>query len=272
MSLYDIFIRPSRRTYREQLINGGETERITQNREQSAVKQAIMTIIRDSETRNMRKKENGQSMTGDTSPCRIKLCGLSRLCDIEAANALRPDYVGFVFAPASRRYVSPETARALKEKLLPEIAAVGVFVDEKPENVAALLHEGVIDLAQLHGHEDEAYLQQLRALTDNQLIRAFRVRKKEDAAAAEESTADYVLLDSGAGTGKTFDWSLVRAVRRPYFLAGGLDPDNVADAVRELTPFAVDVSSGIETDGLKDPEKMAAFVTAVRDVIKDMRS
>ncbi len=195
---------------------------------------------------------------------RIKLCGLSRPCDMEAANALKPDYIGFVFAPESRRYVPPRQAAALKGLLSPDIAAVGVFVGEAPETVADLLNRGVIDIAQLHGDEDENDLWRLRQLTDRPVIRAFRIRREQDAEMAESSSADYVLLDSGAGTGRAFDWQWVRRMQRPFFLAGGLDPENVEMAVKLLRPFAVDVSSGIETDGRKDHGKMAAFVAAVR--------
>lgn len=195
---------------------------------------------------------------------KIKLCGLSRPCDIQAANALMPDYIGFVFAPKSKRYVAPEKARALKLMLLPGIRAVGVFVNEKPETVAKLVRDGILDLIQLHGTEDEAYIRQLRRLTDRPIIRAFPVEASGDMGSIEQSTADYILLDSGAGTGTVFDWDLIRNIRRPYFLAGGLHPDNAADAVRSLRPYAVDVSSGIETDGQKDKSKMAAFVAAVR--------
>ncbi len=195
---------------------------------------------------------------------RIKLCGLSRPCDVEAANALKPDYIGFVFASSSRRYVTPRQAAELKKLLSPEIAAVGVFVGEAPEIVAELLNSGVIDAAQLHGEEDGGYIRRLRQLTDRPLIRAFRIRRAQDAEMAGSSRADYVLLDSGAGTGNVFDWQLVQRIRRPYFLAGGLNPENAERAVKLLRPFAVDVSSGIETDGRKDRRKMAAFVAAVR--------
>ena len=195
---------------------------------------------------------------------KIKLCGLTRPADIDAANRLRPDYIGFVFAPKSRRYVSPGRAAVLRERLDPGIPAVGVFVNAPPETVAGLLNRGVIDLAQLHGAEDEAYLSRLRALTDKPVIQAFRIRDEKDCRTARKSSADYILLDSGAGTGKAFDWSLIRELGRPYFLAGGLGPENVAASVRLLRPYAVDVSSGIETEGKKDPQKMADFVSAVR--------
>ena len=196
---------------------------------------------------------------------RIKLCGLTRACDIEAANRLKPDYIGFVFAEKSRRFVSGDLAKALKSLLSPEIKAVGVFVNEDPETVAGLLNRGIIDLAQLHGGEDEAYLKRLRTLTDRPLLQAFRVAGEEDLRRAEGSSADGILLDAGAGDGTVFDWQLLRNWRRPYFLAGGLEPGNVREAVRSLRPYGVDVSSGIETGGKKDPEKMKAFVTAVRE-------
>lgn len=196
---------------------------------------------------------------------RIKLCGLSRPCDVEAANRLRPDFIGFVFYRPSKRYVSPGTARKLRQQLAPGILAVGVFVDESPENVAALLQSGVIDIAQLHGREDNAYIERLRRLTDKPVIKVLRVKEEADCAAAESSAAEYVLLDSGMGSGETFDWSAVAGVGRPYFLAGGLDAGNVSAAIRALHPFAVDVSSGVETDGFKDSRKMAAFVAAVRE-------
>lgn len=195
---------------------------------------------------------------------KIKMCGLSRLCDIDAANELKPEYVGFVFAKKSSRYLAPEQAAKLKKMLSPDIRAVGVFVDEKPEIVAGLLDNGTIDIAQLHGAESEQYIKKLRQLTDKPLIRAFRIQSAADIDDADNSSADYVLLDSGAGTGSVFDWGLIRNIRRSYFLAGGLAPDNVGNAVNNLHPFAVDVSSGIETDGVKDKLKMAAFVAAVR--------
>lgn len=195
---------------------------------------------------------------------RIKLCGLSRLCDIETANKLKPDYIGFVFAPQSRRYITPEQAAEMKRLLDPGICAVGVFTDETPEGAAELLNRGVIDMAQLHGSEDEAYIRKLRKLTDRPIIRAFQIKNGKDAAEAEQSQADYILLDSGAGTGTAFNWDLIKNIKRSYFLAGGLDAENVPYGIKALHPFAVDVSSGIETDGKKDYGKMAAFVAAVR--------
>ena len=196
---------------------------------------------------------------------KIKLCGLSRTCDIEAANELKPEYIGFVFAKKSRRYISPEKTAELRRVLSSDIRAVGVFVNERPENIAELLNSGIIDMAQLHGNEDDEFIERLRTLTDKPVIKAFRIDSEKDVADAMSSSADYVLLDSGSGgTGTSFDWELIRNIQRPYFLAGGLDIHNVESAVKDLMPYGVDVSSGIETDGYKDRNKMAAFVGAVR--------
>lgn len=195
---------------------------------------------------------------------KIKLCGLSRPCDIEMVNELMPEYIGFVFAPKSKRYVSPEKANELKKLLSPGIKAAGVFVNAPQNEILELVHSGTIDIIQLHGTEDATYIRQLRELTAAPIIQAFRMKTEADILLAKQSSADYILLDSGAGTGMTFNWQLIRGIKRPYFLAGGLNPDNVGNAIQELAPFAVDVSSGIETEGLKDKEKMTAFVTAVR--------
>ena len=196
---------------------------------------------------------------------KIKLCGLTRPDDIHAANELRPDYVGFVFYPKSRRFVTPGQAVRLKEMLDPAIQTVGVFVDESPEDIAVLLARNVIDIAQLHGHEDADYFLHLKALTDRPAIKAFRVEKPEDCLPAEQFPSEYLLLDSGMGSGVTFDWSAVAGVQRDFFLAGGLTVGNVSAAIKTIHPFAVDVSSGIESDGVKDFNKMAAFVAAVRE-------
>ncbi len=196
---------------------------------------------------------------------KIKLCGLSRPCDIEAVNELKPEYIGFVFAQKSKRCVSPKKAAELKKLLAPNIRTVGVFVDETAEAVAQLFARNIIDIAQLHGNEDDAYIRRLRALSGKPVIKAFRITSSQDILAALESAADFVLLDSGAGTGSVFDWKLIQNLKRPYFLAGGLTPSNAALAVNILHPFAVDVSSGIETDGVKDKSKMESFIAAVRN-------
>ncbi len=196
---------------------------------------------------------------------RVKICGLRRECDIAYANRLLPDYIGFIFAKKSRRYLTPETAAQLKARLDGRIKAVGVFVDAPAEEIAALAQAGTIDLVQLHGHEDAAYIRALRESVSLPLIQAFRVDTPDDLRRAEASATDYILLDNGAGgTGERFDWSLLQEMRRPFFLAGGLDADNAPEAIAQTHPFAVDVSSGVETDGVKDFEKMKAFVQVVQ--------
>ena len=196
---------------------------------------------------------------------KIKMCGLSRAEDIQAANAIKPDYIGFVFAEISKRKVSALEASKLKSKLDPEIKAVGVFLDDKLDFVASMLNLGIVDVVQLHGSEDEEYIEKVRKITNKPIIKAFIIRSEEDVKRAERSTADYILLDGGKGEGRAFDWSLLKEIKRPYFLAGGLNPDNVGDAVKALKPFAVDVSTGIETDGVKDREKMTEFANTVRE-------
>lgn len=196
---------------------------------------------------------------------KIKMCGLFRPEDIAAANEILPDYIGFVFAPKSKRYVAPKQAAELKRLLDSRIQAVGVFVNEDLRQIAALLKSGTIDIAQLHGSEDESYLAQLQQLTDKPILKAFRIDGPEDLTKAAASRADLILLDSGpGGTGKCFDWSLLEGFPRPYFLAGGLDEEKAVLAVRQLHPAALDVSSGIETGDLKDSKKMRAFAQAVR--------
>lgn len=196
---------------------------------------------------------------------KIKLCGLSRPCDIDVVNSLKPEYIGFVFAQKSRRYVSAETALSLKKQLHHNIEAVGVFVNENPESIAKLLKSNVIDLIQLHGNESEEYILQLRTFTNRPIIKAFSVETESDIEAANTSRADFVLLDSkSGGSGMVFNWNLLSKISRPYFLAGGLTVENVSHAVTTLSPYAVDVSSGIETNGYKDSKKMNAFVCAVR--------
>lgn len=197
---------------------------------------------------------------------KMKFCGLTRPCDMEAVNEIKPEYIGFVFAKKSKRYVTPQKAMELKKLLSPEILAVGVFVGEEPEVIARLLENGTIDIAQLHGSEDEEYIRKLKTMTDKPIIKAIQVTDESTYAETKlpSCSVDYLLLDSGAGTGITFNWNKIGKLCKPYFLAGGLSPDNVEEAIELLHPYAVDVSSGIEEDGVKSKEKMAAFAAAVR--------
>ncbi len=195
---------------------------------------------------------------------KIKICGLTRECDIEAVNALLPDYIGFVFAKNSKRYVSPEQALMLREKLDRHIVPVGVFVNENTEQIAQLVRNGVISIPQLHGNETNDDINALRKQIKCKIMQAFRITSVEDIAKANHSAADYILLDSGGGTGKPFDHTLIAQITRPYFLAGGIGCENVAELIDMYMPYAVDASSLLETNGCKDPEKMKEFVKQIR--------
>ena len=194
---------------------------------------------------------------------KIKMCGLSRPCDIDYANRIMPDYVGFVFAEKSKRYVSPEKACELRKNLDDNIIPVGVFVNAETDLIIKLVENEVIDMVQLHGSEDDNYIKTLSYMVDVAIMQAFVIKSEEDIKKAENSVADYILLDSGLGSGKTFNHSLIN-IKRPYFLAGGLTPENVGEISGRLKPYAVDASSSLETDGHKDFNKMTAFAEAVR--------
>ena len=206
---------------------------------------------------------------------KIKICGLSRPEDIDYVNEARPDYCGFVIGvPSSRRNISVETLYRLRSRLSDQVTAVGVFVNTEAELPARLLKDGVISLAQLHGQEDEAYIRKVRELSGisgGRIIKAFPVRRRKDVERAFKSSADMVLLDHGkGGTGETFDWRLLEAcsgkAEKPFFLAGGLNPENIPEAVQRYRPYGVDLSSAVETGGRKDREKILAAVAAVRSM------
>ncbi len=215
----------------------------------------------------------------------VKFCGLRRPEDIEAVNRLQPDFAGFVFAK-SKRQITKEQAAELKRKLDPKIKTVAVLVNMPVEEAAALANNGIADLLQLHGDEDAAYIAKLKTLTEAKIIKAIRLRSGEPTAnaglLAEAAQADYYLFDTFipdayGGTGKTFSLSLLNnlSIDKPFFLAGGLDADNIAEIIRQvqedarLLPYfyGVDVSGGIETDGYKDAAKMEAFMKAIQQIL-----
>ena len=197
---------------------------------------------------------------------KIKICGLRRREDILAVNEAKPNYCGFIIEfPKSFRSITADKVRELVKDLAPEIQAVGVFVNAPVELVSGLLNEGTLALAQLHGQENEVYIRELKKFTDKPLIKAFSVKTREDIEKALQSPADYILLDQGSGgTGKVFDWSLIPKIERPFFLAGGIGAENLEQAIREIRPYAVDLSSSVETDKWKDPEKIRNVVDIVR--------
>ncbi len=204
---------------------------------------------------------------------RIKICGLKRQEDILYVNEAMPDYAGFIIhVPKSPRNVEAEALHQLAGRLKAGIIPVGVFVDADETFVASLLGTGVIRTAQLHGHEDDHYIARLKALAPEwaKIIKAFKVKGPEDVAAAQKCPADMILLDGGSGDGKVFDWSLLKNICRPYILAGGLNEKNMDKAINVLHPWGVDLSSGVETDGRKDREKICRIVKLVRQRKEDM--
>ena len=198
---------------------------------------------------------------------KIKLCGMFRDCDIDYVNEAQPDYIGFiVMFPKSQRNIDLETALRLKKRLDPNIKSVAVSVNAPIDKFAEFAQSGVADLLQLHGNEDAEYIAQLRGLTDVPLIKAVKVTSPDDIIRAQELDVDYLLPDSGTGSGLAFDHSLIdrERITKPFFLAGGLTPENVREAALHVKPYGVDMSSGIETDKVKDREKILAAVRAVR--------
>ena len=205
---------------------------------------------------------------GNDSVTKIYICGLRRREDILAVNEAKPDYCGFIIEfPSSFRSVTADEVRELVKELDPEIRPVGVFVNAPMELVRTLLDDGTLALAQLHGQEDESYIRELKTYTDKLIIKAFSIKIAEDIEKALQSSADYILLDQGGGgTGKTFDWSLIPEIQRPFFLAGGIGASNLGQAIREIHPYAVDLSSSVETEKRKDPMKIRQVVDIVREI------
>ncbi|MBQ7544097.1 MAG: phosphoribosylanthranilate isomerase [Synergistaceae bacterium] len=198
---------------------------------------------------------------------KVKICGISHDVEIGIMNELNPDYVGFVFASKSKRFIAPEHAGYLRAKLKRSIKAVGVFENAKLEQVALAVETAGLDMIQLRGAETGEYIAALREYTRCPIIRSFKVNTAMDAERAMYTTADYVMLDGGEGGGHTFDWSFIgSSKRRAYFLKGGLTPDNIQQAL-DLSPqpFALDVSTGVESSRLKDYRKCMKFILAVRN-------
>lgn len=202
---------------------------------------------------------------------KIKICGLRRIEDVDYVNCCKVDYAGFVFAK-SKRQITKEQAQIFRKSLLPEIQSVGVFVNAPVKFVAELLNEKIIDIAQLHGDETKEYIATLREhMKRGKVIKAIRVSSKESIEKSKQIDVDYLLFDTYSakeygGTGKTFDWTLLDNVKKPFFLAGGIDSENVQEAIRRVQPFAIDVSSAVETGGWKDESKIQNIVKKVREI------
>lgn len=190
---------------------------------------------------------------------KIKICGMRRDEDIDFANSLRPDYIGFVLTEGFRRSITPETAARLKKRLGGGIKAVGVFVNDSTDNINLLFERNVIDIAQLHGDESPEYCKMIKA----PIIKYFNCSNGEPDD-LDKYDVDYFLFDSGTGTGRAFDWSNIPKTDKPFFLAGGISESNVKQAIDTAKPFAVDVSSSVETNGYKDYKKMKRFMEMAR--------
>ena len=217
---------------------------------------------------------------------KVKMCGISKVETIPAVVEAKPDYMGLVFAP-SKRQVTVDQAKTLVEELHKqytkrynngaeqsnddEIKTVGVFVNETLDNLVTIATEANLDVVQLHGDEDEAFIQSLKGRTNVEIWKAVQIRSAADAEAWIDSSADMLLFDAyhkdeRGGTGEVFDWSCLDEFERPFMLAGGIDSTNVARAIRTVRPYGIDISSGIETDGVKDDEKIKAFTNIVRTI------
>ena len=222
-------------------------------------------LIGETLMRSPDKKAMLEHLRGVPAPTRVKVCGLMRPEDALAVNEAGADMAGVILEEGFRRSVSPQTARRIREQLSPDIPLTGVFVNSTPERAASLVKEGIIDAVQLHGEESEDWIRKFRTLSAKPVIKAVKASSPEQVRKALDFPASHILLDSGTGTGRTFDWDLLDEAGRPFILAGGLDADNVGAAVLRHHPWGVDVSSGVETDGAKDPEKIRRFVKTVRE-------
>lgn len=210
---------------------------------------------------------------------KVKMCGISKVETIPAVVEAKPDYMGLVFAP-SKRQVTVEQAKMLVEALhkqckeqnnMVSIKTVGVFVNETLDNLVTIANEANLDVVQLHGDEDEAFIQSLKERTNVEVWKAVQIRRAADAEAWIDSSADMLLFDAyhkdeRGGTGDVFDWSCLDTFERPFMLAGGIDSTNVARAIRTVRPYGIDISSGIETNGVKDDEKITAFTKIVKSI------
>ncbi len=194
---------------------------------------------------------------------KIKICGLFRKCDIDFVNEAKPDFIGFVFAK-SRRQISKETARKFKRKLDKNILSVGVFVNEDIKKIVEICNENIIDFVQLHGDEDDNYITQLKKVCNKKIIKAVKVKTAEDIICRRNTIADFLMFDGGQGEGKTFDWSLLKNFIRPYFIAGGINVENLNEALK-LKPYCIDVSSGAETNNVKDKQKILSIVRSIKN-------
>jgi phosphoribosylanthranilate isomerase len=206
---------------------------------------------------------------------KIKICGLKTLADVEIVNKYKPEYIGFVFAP-TKRFVADEQAFAMRNALDKDIKSVGVFVNEPIEHIVKLCDNGTINLVQLHGDESEDYIRELKAklITNTEIIKAVRVQNQDQVRKSISAEVDYMLFDTYkkgemGGTGERFPLEILEQSldkdHKPFFLAGGLSADNIKEVLGQMECYCVDVSTGVETDGVKDENKIKQFIDKVRE-------
>lgn len=227
-------------------------------------------LIGETLMRSTDKAASLAALSGHSNTVKLKICGMTRPEDILSVNEYRPDYIGFVFAP-SHRQVTLLQALTLKNMLAKDILAVGVFVNAKPQEIATICQTGAIDIVQLHGEESEDYIHNIKQLTKKPIIKAIRVKTAADIAAGQASCADYLLLDTYSpsaygGSGECFDWSVIGKLTKPYFLAGGINIKNAATAIMDTEAFALDASSALETNKLKDNSKIRELCELLQSI------
>ncbi|MBQ1389385.1 MAG: phosphoribosylanthranilate isomerase [Clostridia bacterium] len=198
---------------------------------------------------------------------KIKICGLFRLDDADYINEAMPNYAGFILDyPKSHRNISLDFAGVLRNRIDSKIKTVGVFVNNSIESIANAANSGIIDIVQLHGSEDNEYIKSLRKLTKAEIWKSFVIKSASDIERARSSDADMILLDGGLGGGRMFDHDLIHSINREFILAGGIAPDNAAEVIEKIHPFCIDVSSGCETDKIKDKNKIISITNIVRNI------
>lgn len=198
---------------------------------------------------------------------KVKICGVKREIDVDAINNSLPEYVGFVFYNKSKRFIDDKKASKLRNKISDNVKTVGVFVNDDINHIFNLYRSKIINVIQLHGDEDENYINKIRyKLPEAEVWKSFIIRDEIDIQDANNCSADMVVLDNGYGDGKCFDWTLIRYLNRPFILAGGLNIDNVASAIYDVHPYCIDISSGVETRGLKDGNKIEDITMLIRSI------
>lgn len=200
---------------------------------------------------------------------KVKICGLKNFEEIDYINEFLPDYAGFIFADFSKRYITPERAFSLKQKLKKNIKSVGVFVDENMDKILEIANTGIIDIIQLHGREDEDFIQFVKRKTQLPVVKAFKPEKNL-IDKIKKTKADFILIDSCSngqfgGTGTVFDWKIIPAeYRERLFLAGGINCNNIKEAIEKVSPYCIDINSGVETNGNKDREKIKKIFEIIK--------